>query len=105
DLPSVTFDEMMTVSVTKDKVDNPWLILGERLAHWDGTQWRFIPTPLNADIKNFICPSVVTKDSIVWGIDNATKQTRIIQMDLNQDPVMAREILLPDGLGSQDYNF
>ena len=105
DLPSITFEEAQFVSIAKDKNDNPWLILGKRLAHWDGTQWIFVPMPLDADIKSFICPSVVIKDSLVWGIDNATEQTRIVQLDLNQEPLQTQEILLPDGLDSKQSRF
>ena len=105
DLPPITFEEAQFVSIAKDKNNNPWLILGKRLAYWDGSQWKFIPMPLDADIKDFICPSVVIKDSIVWGVDTAAEQTRIIQMDINQEPIQAQEITLPDGLDPQEYRF
>lgn len=104
-LPALTYEEVMFIAVTKDQTNSPWLILGERLAHWDGTQWAFVPTPLQADLKRFMCPSIAARDSIVWGIDNATESTRLIRLDLEQDPVAGQEVSLPEGLDSQGYKF
>jgi hypothetical protein len=105
DLPSLTYEEMMSISVAKDKTDTPWLLIGERLAHWNGTEWVFSPTPLNASIHDFLSSSTVIQDSIAWGVDYATEGKRIIRLDLGQEPIQAREILLPDGLDTQKYAF
>ena len=108
DLPSLTFEEMMSVSVAKDNMDNPWLLVGKRLAHWDGTKWVFSSTPLDASIHDYLPPSVAIKDSIVWGIDYSEKKEegkRIVWLDLGQEPIQSREVLLPAGLDEQKYKF
>jgi len=104
-LPALSFEERQFAGIALDDADNPWLILGKRLAHWDGSQWVFIPTPFEADINSFICPSIIVNDSMVWGIDSTANQNRLIQLDLSQKPIETQEILLPPELASKQYGF
>lgn len=104
-LPPLTHIEVATIGVAKDSADNPWLVFGERLAHWNGTQWEFVPTPLNADLQDFGSPSLIIEDSIVWGVDYTTEGKRIIRLDVGQEPIQSREIVLPDELVAQGYAF
>jgi hypothetical protein len=105
DLPFITLEDAMFLGIVKGKDGNPWLILGKQIAHWNGSQWNFIPMPLEANILSLSCPNMVIKDSVVWGIDYEAKPPRIIQLDLNQEPVQAQEILLPNDLDPEQYGF
>lgn len=105
DLSFLTFEDANFASIAEDKSGNPWLILGERLAHWNGSEWKFIPTPFDADIKDFICPTVVVKNFIVWGLDNATEGKRIIKLDLREEQIQSQEIALPADLVSPESKF
>lgn len=105
DLPPITFEEAQFASISIDADSNPWLILGKRIAHWDGSQWEISNMPLDAEINDYICPSVVVKDSTVWGIDSAAEQTRIIQLDIRNDPAKAKAVLLPSDLDSNQFDF
>ncbi len=106
-LPASALKQIMFAAIAegKDK-DHPWLILGDELAHWDGSQWVFTPMPLQADLESYSsCASVASRGATVWGIDQATKSSRLIRLDLDREPIQAHEILLPEGLSSQNYRF
>jgi len=104
-LPPITFEEVTFASVAVGADGNPWLILGKRLAHWDGSEWMISPMPLDAEINDYSCPSVAFKGSTVWGIDSASEMTRIIQLDLSQTPVDASATSLPNSLDASQYDF
>jgi len=105
DLPSITFEEALFSAVMIGKGNQPWLLLGKRLAHFDGNQWIFLTTPFDAEIHNYLSPSIAFHGPIVWGIDNASNGTRLIRLDLSQEPIQTQEILLPNGLDEQQFKF
>jgi hypothetical protein len=84
-LPPLGSASAFSIGLAEDGNQDPWLIMGKQLAHWEGGQWTFLNTPMDAQLWGVSGMELAVDDSIVWGIDQAT-HNRIIRLDLSQPP-------------------
>ncbi len=89
------------IGLAEDANQDPWLIMGKQLAHWEGGQWTFLDTPMGAQLWGTSAMGLAVADSIVWGIDQSARD-RIIRLDLSQPPGKVDVFPLPISSASAD---